>query len=242
MLKEKFYQATNELFQKVRETQDCAIKQAAQIVADAVEKGANIHLFDTGHIIDSEIINRAGGFVLLKKFKYGITVESPTRIRNDMEKDKSLAGLAALALKAGNVYPGDVMFIGSVSGKSENVIDLALACQEYGVTTIGISSHEYSSQLESLHPSNKRLYEIVDLAIDNCAPHGDGMLSVEGIEKSFIPASGLAAAYIMWAMNAVLLELLLEKGITPGIYGSINYPGNREYNEKLEKTYQEKGY
>ena len=37
------------------------------------------------------------------------------------------------------------------------------------------------------------------------------MLDVEGIEKNFVPASGLSAAYIMWGVSSLLLEELLEE-------------------------------
>ena len=67
------------------------------------------------------------------------------------------------------------------------------------------------------------------------------MLDVEGVDRAFIPASGLSAAYIMWTVMAELLDLLLEKGLKPGILGSVNYPENVQYNIDLETLYKEKG-
>ncbi len=240
MIKETYYQQVEELFAQIRETQDSAILAAAQVAAEVVAQGGQIHLFDTGHIIDSEFMNRAGGFAFLRSFKFNLQVESKARGR-ELKKDRSLVGLAKLALASANVYPGDLMIIGSVSGKTERVIDVALACQELGIKTLAITSVTYSSQLDSEHPSGKRLFEIADYLIDNCAPYGDGMLTVEGIEKPFIPASGLAAAYLMWAFCADLLEILLAKKLVPGVLGSVNRPENRDYNIALEKQYQEKG-
>ncbi|MCL2421173.1 MAG: SIS domain-containing protein, partial [Defluviitaleaceae bacterium] len=45
------------------------IEAAGQIMADSVANGGCIHLFDTGHLIDSELLNRAGGLVLMRRFR-----------------------------------------------------------------------------------------------------------------------------------------------------------------------------
>ena len=240
MIKDQYYQSIEDLFALIRETQNEAIYETALMAADVIASGGQIHLFDTGHIIDSEFMNRAGGFAFLRSFKFNLQVDSKARFRN-IKKDRSQVGLAKLALENSNVYPNDLMIIGSVSGKSERVIDVALACKELNVKTLGITSLTYSSQLESEHSSKKRLFEITDYVIDNCAPYGDGMLNIPQIEKPFIPASGLAAAYLLWAFCADLLEILLNKGIKPGILGSVNRPENKAFNEELEKQYQEKG-
>ncbi|QIK57879.1 sugar isomerase domain-containing protein [Erysipelothrix sp. HDW6A] len=243
MIKNRYFKAVDELQETIRNTQSEAMSEAAAMCAEAVAAGHSIHLFDTGHIIDSEIKNRAGGFNFIRSFKYGLNVDSIARIQDDLEGDKnrSMEGLAEFALRASNVYPGDVMFIGSVSGNSISVVDLALAAQKLGVKIVALTSVTYTKQLNALHSSGKKLYEINDVLIDNCAPFGDAMLDVEGVDRAFIPASGLSAAYIMWTVMAELLDLLLEKGLKPGILGSVNYPENVQYNIDLETLYKEKG-
>jgi len=241
MLKERFYGAAADLFEKIRDTQKANIEAAGQILADSAADGGCVHLFDTGHIIDSELLNRAGGLVLMRRFKYHNGVESSGRKRSMDGKNTSIEGLAEFALRGANVLPGDVMVIGSVSGKTLNVIDLAVECKKMGVKVIGVTSIEYSGTLESGHSCKKRLFELADVVIDNCAPFGDAMLTLDGVEAPFIPASGLAAAYIGWAVCAELVEKLMEKNITPSILKSVNYPPNAEYNNKLYKRYDEEG-
>jgi uncharacterized phosphosugar-binding protein len=241
MLKEKFYGASEKLFETIRESQKKNIEAAGQMMAESVAAGGCIHLFDTGHIIDSELLNRAGGLVLMRRFRYHNGVESSAKKRSMEQKNTSMEGLAEYALRAANILPGDVMVIGSVSGKTLNVIDLAVECKKMGVKVIGITSIEYSKTLESGHSCKKRLFELADVAIDNCAPFGDAMLDIEGIEAPFIPASGIAAAYICWAVCAELVDRLIEKNIEPSILKSVNYPPNVEYNNKLYKRYDEEG-
>ena len=241
MLKERFYDASAGLFEKIRESQKTNIEAAGQIMADSVANGGCIHMFDTGHIIDSELLNRAGGLVLLRRFRYHNGVESSARKRPMTGKNTSMEGLAEYALRSANVMPGDVMVIGSVSGKTLNVIDLAVECKKLGVKVIGVTSIEYSKTLESGHSNGKRLFELADVTIDNCAPFGDAMLDIDGVEAPFIPASGIAAAYICWAVCAELVEKLMGKNIVPSILKSVNYPPNVEYNNKLYKRYDEEG-
>lgn len=242
----RYYNAVNELQEKIRVTQHDAMQAAASMCAEAVANGHSIHLSDSGHIIDSEMLNRAGGFELVKKFKFNLALDHgnhPARVQEEREetKDRSQEGISAYALRAANVYPGDVMFIGSVSGISFGVVDLAVEAKKMGVKVIAITSLEYSKELEPKHPSKKKLYELGDIVIDNCAPFGDAMLDVEGIEKNFIPASGLSAAYIMWGISSLLLEELLEKGLKPGILGSVNNPENVQFNIDLNERYNKEG-
>lgn len=240
MLKKLFFERVDELQKQIRDTQSENIEVAASIIATAIENGGCIHLFDTGHIIDSEIFNRAGGYELMRRFRYNLEITSSTRNR-DVEND-SVEGLAKIALQKANIVKGDVMIIGSVSGKTVNVIDLADACREKGIKVIVVTSVTYSKQVESLHSSGKRLFELGDVVIDNCAPYGDAMMNIEGVESPFIPASGIAAAYIMWALNAELLEKLLALGIKPGILRSVNYEPNRIYNLELAEQYKKCGF
>lgn len=241
MIKQRFYEAVEALQKEIIASQDSVIKETAMLCAEAIKEGHSIHLYDTGHIIDAELRNRAGGFNLLRAFKYNLNVDSLAR-KQDGEKERSQEGLAEYALRLGNVYPGDVLFIGSVSGVSSAVVDLAQSAMAMGVKVAAITSVTYSKELSSLHSSGKKLYEVNDVLIDNCAPFGDAMLAIEGIERPFIPASGLSAAFIMWAIMADLLEELLAMGIKPGVLGSVNYPPNVQYNIDLEDLYKEKGY
>ena len=241
MLRDTFFQKVDELFTKIRETQSSSINAAARLIADSVQAGGCVHVFDTGHLLNSELIYRAGGPALVRAFKYSLTVEDAVRPRADEGKNRSMEGLAVYALKASSVKSGDIMIIGSVSGKTVNVIDLALEAQAMGVKVIAMTSVEYSSRLKSDHACGKRLMELCDVLLDNCAPFGDAMMEVEGLEAPMCPASGIAAAYIMWAVMAQLADELLQDGKWLSIYKSVNYPGNAQYNDQLKERYNETG-
>jgi len=241
MLMDRFFQAIDELQATIRTTQRPAIEAAGAAIAEAAAKGQAVHLYDTGHIIDHELIHRAGGLFLMKQLRFSLQMDNPIRSRDYQGKNKSMEGLSEYVLRASNVMPGDVLIMGSVSGKSVESVDLALAAKAYGVTVIVLTSLGYSKQVKSDHSSGKRLFEIGDIVLDNCAPLGDAMLEVEGLEPRVMPASGMSAAYILWAVTAEAIERMLAKGIQPSIYKSYNNDG-WGYNAEIEKIYQKEGY
>jgi uncharacterized phosphosugar-binding protein len=134
------------------------------------------------------------------------------------------------------------MVIGSVSGKSENVVDLAIEAKKFGLTVVALTSLEYSRSVESKHSSGKRLFECADYVLDNCTPAAEAMLEVEGIDVRFAAASGVSAAIIMWSVCAHAVERLMEMGITPSILKSENFKDGPEYNQRLKDRYAETGF
>jgi len=239
MLLNNFFQAVEDLQNRIRATQHENIQAAATMLSEALISGRQIFLYDTGHIIDAELFNRAGGLVAFRRFNMELLFAP--NIRQSPINSKSMPNLAKLALDATGVTKGDVMIIGSVSGKTFNVIDLAIECQNRGVKIIAVTSIAYSSTLESMHPSGKRLFECGNVVIDNCAPAQDAMLTHESLPSAVIPASGLGAAYIMWAVVAQTLQNCVDNHVIPGILRSVNVEENRLYNQKLEREYIEKG-
>ena len=119
----------------------------------------------------------------------------------------------------------------------------AVTTAEQHDEVIAFTSMEYTKAVDAVHPSGLKLYEMVDLALDNCAPAAEAMLDVEGIEAKYAAASGIASNLIMWSMTSVAVEKLMEKGITPGILKSANFPGGADYNHTVvEPNYQKHGW
>lgn len=242
MLIDKYLECFNTLVGKVTTTQRVKMEQVADVIVSTVKNKGNVHIFDTGHIINNEMINRAGGLYLLKPLKYTFSVDNPATIRVNEKKDKSTEGLAEYLIKASNVMAGDVLILGSVSGKTPAVIDLSIAAKKLGVTTVAITSIEYSSQVESDHSSKKRLFEICDIVLDNCAPYGDAMMEIEGVKNKAFPASGIASTLMMWCICADVIEKLLKLNLEPSVFMSINGPEGVADYERLKKHDEEFGY
>ena len=243
MLISDYFDAITSRIAEIRARESDKMMQVARLCADSIAQGGVIHIHDTGHMLNSELVHRAGGLALLTPFSFNLNVTSPNSFREKAGSAPNVtAETIALALKRSNIKPGDVLFVGSVSGKSENVVELAARAREMGMKVVAITSFEYSGKLESQHPSGKRLLEVADIAIDNHAPYGDAMLEVAGLDVKACPASGIAAACIMWAVTAGIIEALLERGIAPTVFRSVNAPGGPEDVKARQERYRERGY
>jgi len=241
-LLDRYHERINEQIKKVEESQYDNIVSVGNAIADCVAKGGAVHVFDTGHIIDSELIERGGGVYFLKRLRYNLDVFNDVRTRDRSGVDQDMTGLAAFALKKSGALPGDIIIIGSVSGKNFDVVDLAIEAKKFGLTVVAMTSLEYSKQVESKHSSGKRLFECSDYVLDNCAPAAEGMMKIEGIDAPFAAASGISAALIMWSVVAQSVDALMQKGITPSIYKSYNFADGWEYNAVQKEIYEKTGH
>ena len=214
-LVERYQEAIIEVIQKVRLTQKDNIQKAGEIVAKAAENGKKIYLDKIIHGIQGDLIYRGGGPIFYKEYNADET----------------------------ELHEGDVIFVSSVSGRTERVVNLAFARMQKGVNVIALKSMSYAAVVDPVHPSGKRLHEMVTLALDNCAPPAEAMLQVEGIEAPFAACSGIASAYMMWSVTSAAVEKMLSDGYTPGILKSYNFPGGNDYNVNVVEPHYEKfGY
>ena len=214
------------------------------MIAECVSSGGNVYLSRICHSIENDLIYRGGGPIFYKHFSYDLNIEKQGRKRDRDDLGWETEGLAArYALAASDMRPGDVLVVASVSGRTKSVVELAYEAVKLGIKVIAFTSMEYAVAVEPVHSSGKKLYEIATLTLDNCAPAAEAMLEVEGIEAHFAAASGIASDYIMWSVTSVAVDKLMEKGITPGILKSANFPGGNDYNKTvIEPHYAEFGW
>jgi len=227
------------------------ICRAARVCADALAAGGAIHIYDTGHLVSQELVRRAGGLVAFSPLHFSLNVDNPVLNRAPANAPADLAWIGHM-FGRGQLRPGDVLIAGSVSGKSATVVELALQARHHGLTVIALTAVAYSSHLESEHPTGKRLFEAADLVLDNHAPYGDALLTVEALAQAadvggavagdaICPASGLGAATVLWAVTAGIVEELLARGLTPTIYPSVNLPDGPERVRRVEALARERG-
>lgn len=221
------------------------IRQAARLCAGALAHGGALHVFDSGHMISSELINRAGGLVAISGLSFNLNVINSVKTRPNspapVDSRLSFAYIEHI-FETNQLRPGDILFVGSVSGKTANVIELALQAQAHGLVVIAVTAPAYSSRLASEHPSGKRLYEVADLTLDNHAPYGDALLEVASLDYPICPASGIGAAVVMWAVTAGIVEELLERGLQPTVFPSVNRPDGRSLVSQVEAEALRKGF
>ncbi len=246
MLANDYVDAIRGVLDRIEQTQMEKVLQAAEMIVQSAVAGGAWHLHDTGHLVSRELIHRAGGLFLIHALDFSFSVSDPVR-PSEHRKQKAavrgdrVAGLGEHIVRASNMIEGDVLTIGSVSGRNASSIDLAIAAREAGVKVIAVTSLAYSSSVTSTHPTGKRLFEIADLVIDNCGVPGDAALEVKGLDAPFGPTSGIGAAMVCWCICAQVVERLVALGHKPHVFKSVNLDGGAEFNQRAEEEFRQTG-
>ncbi|MBC7264744.1 MAG: SIS domain-containing protein [Chloroflexi bacterium] len=241
MLARDYLDKVIDVMRTLRDTQLEAINQAGEMIAQAIVDGHSLFAFGCSHsaVPVEDIYYRAGGLMLVNPiFGPGLTLDiHPPTITSKMEQ---LSGYAKILLDRLPTAPGDVLILVSVSGRNHVPIEMAMAAKEKGMKVIGITSMQYTSAVTSRHPSGKKMYELVDLVVDNLAVPGDAVLEVEGVPQKICPTSGAVGCALLHAIIAATVEKLLAKGFTPPVYLAANIDGGTEYNRRMMEQYKDR--
>ena len=108
-----------------------------------------------GHGGELELHHRAGGLLATNIFSFNCAVSSPIaeclRGRPRPEPVEPVIEQVRLAVRLSELRAGDALMVASVSGRTLQTVELALAARALGVTVIGLTSLEYTAQVESDH-------------------------------------------------------------------------------------------
>ena len=220
--------------ERIGETQGEKIQAAATLMAEAIETGHSIFSFGATHsfILTEEMVYRTGGLMLVNPiYPHGMNLfVRPMTLTSQLER---VPGLGQELLDASAAAAGDLLIIASTSGRNAIVIDMALHAREQGLKTIGITSLAYTAGVSSRHPSGKKLAELCDVVIDNCAPYGDAAVAVPGFPDKVSPLSTVTGCAVVNALVAEVVTLLVARGVTPPVFMSANVDGGDEHNARL---------
>jgi uncharacterized phosphosugar-binding protein len=244
MIPNDYINAVRKVLEHLEGTQMEAVESAASLVVDSLRNGGVLFCSGIGHGIDGDFINRAGGLAAVRHFTYGLNVNSPVSAHHasrvpDPETDLETV---RLAVRASNLAKGDVMVIGSVSGRNRQPVELALACGEAGVKTIGLTSFAYTAKVTAAHPSGRKLKEACDVAIDIGAPYGDAAVDIPGYDHALLPVSGVAFSVAGWMIWGRVMERMAELGDPATVFMSINRPDGPDDYQAAIKRWNERGF
>ncbi len=241
-----YLDAARKILAHLEETQGGQIEKAADLIAASVTSGGALYCSDIGHGIHHDWINRAGGLFLIRPFSFSIAVNDAgaaalANRKSDKPLEPDLENVRH-ALKVSRLRKGDVMLLGSVSGRNRPPVELALACRAAGIHTVGFTSLAYTAKIKSLHPSGKRLCDVVDVVIDNGAPYGDAAVTLKGYDIPVMPVSGFSCLTAGWMLIGRVMEKMAERGTPATAYLSANREGGEDFNKKQQEIFDKKGY
>ncbi len=232
---------------ELEQTQSAAIDATASLGAAAILDRRPIHIFDTGHLISQELIDRTGGLAAYTALSFGATLArgnewvAAERDQVDPSGGRSAKLMVEWLFEQGTIQPGDPLILSSVSGTNTLVVELAQQARDRRVSVVAVTGVSYSGELVSNHTSGKRLFELADIVLDNRVPYGDSALKIQDLDTPVAAWSGLAGAALMWAVTAGIIEKCVAAGTVPTIYTSVNLPGGGERYEVARARYRASG-
>ncbi|MET3510642.1 SIS domain-containing protein [Plantibacter flavus] len=234
-------EVTSRLADITRAARSGELDPAIDLLVAALERGAVIQAFGTGHseAFAMEIAGRAGGLIPTNKIALRDVVLRGARSVDDLggaALERS-GDVAAELFAISPVGEGDVFIIASNSGVNGSIVGLALIAKEHGHPVIAVTSLEHTSRVEPKHPSGLRLSEVADVVLDNRAPFGDATIEVQdGVPVGAV--SSITAAYLAQLLTIGVAARIADTGETPPLYISANIPGGDEHNSALEDRYR----
>lgn len=237
---QRYHERINNILTTIVEKERGQIEKAAALVAQTVIDDKVFFVFGTGaHSImpAMELFLRAGNLANSSGiFPSGLT---------DFDghpKTERVMGFSGTIYDYYGVDRGDVLLLCNVNGINPLTIDAAEEARRRGVTTIGVTSVDFSKQAEpdipNRHPSNKNLYELVDVLVDAHVPVGDALLKLDTVPVPIGPGSTYPMIFIVNSIVARAVEIAVEKGVEPPVMKSGNVEGGVEFNAKYREKYR----
>ena len=227
-----YFQAMSELQVRVMESQRAKLLEVATRMAETTRRDQRIFLFGTGHshLIAEEGFYRAGGLAnVVPILTEHVMLHHLPALGSRLER---ISGLADVILDRYAPQPGEMLFVFSNSGVNHLPVEMAIRGHERGLFSVGVSSFEYARQAP-LSDLGVRLDQSVDLALDNGGIPGDAHLQLGDFLWRVAPSSTLICALIWNGLVSETARLLLESGIEPPVFVSLNVAGAAQHNQVL---------
>lgn len=236
----EFFAVARDAIAQVERTQTDAIKRASVLLAERICGGGVVQVFGTGHSrsFAMEMAGRAGGLVPVHAM-YLADLALSGRYRAEEMRDPSFERRPEIARELFGLYdvrPEDAFVVVSASGRNGSTVEMALIAAERRLPVVAVTSMAHTSAVSSRHPSGKRLFELGDVVIDNCAPFGDAVLDT-GKGAKMCAVSSATGAVIAQALTAEIAARYHERGDEPPVLVSANIDGADLHNARVRAQY-----
>jgi len=240
-----YLSSITEIISTIRATQKESIDKAAEAFARSIVSGGRVYLFGSGHSVIPvlDIFPRYGSFVgfypIYDPRLMWFNVVGPGGARELLWIERQ-EGYAPVILRSYDLQARDSILIFSHGGLNAAPIDMAIESRKRGVTVVSVSSHQNLRRARASHSSGKKLAEVSDIAIDNCVPPEDALVSADGVPEKFAAGSTVAAVSIAMALVAEVGLRLVKTGAKPLTFVSPNVGLPPDHNEQVFQEYTER--
>ncbi len=231
----------SEVISTIRKTQRDNIGKAAQSFAKSIASGGRVYMFGSGHSVIPvlDIFPRYGSFVgfypIYDPRLMWSNVVGPGGARELLWLEQR-EGYAKIVLSSYEVKAGDSFLVFSHGGLNAAPIEMAMEAKKSGATVVSVSSHA-NRHAAAKHSTGSKLADVSDIAIDNCVPPEDALVTADGVPEKFAAGSTVASVSIAMTLVAEVGKLLLARGIRPSTFVSPNVGLSPDHNEQVFREY-----
>ncbi len=230
---DRYFQAIQNLQQRVIDSQHETLEQVAAEMADTVRRDGRIFLFGTGHshMLIEEGFYRAGGLAAITPiFDPALMLHEDATRSSQLERTP---GLAEPLLERYQPKPGELMFVFSNSGVNQMPVEMALLARQRGLKVVAVLSRAYAERAP-MAPIGKRLYEVADYVIDNGGEPGDALVAVGDSGIRVGPSSTVINALILNGLVVdAVFRLRADGEENLPVFISLNLGGAEAHNQAL---------
>jgi len=227
----------SKLISTIQQTQKQNIEHAGEAFARSIQAGGRVYLFGSGHSVIPvlDIFPRYGSFVgfypIYDPRLIWFNVVGPGGARELLWLERH-EGYVSVVLESYQLQPRDSILIFSHGGLNAAPVEMAIEAKKKGLTVVSVSSHQ-NRKAKATHSSGKKLADASDIAIDNCVPPEDALVSVEGMKEKFAAGSTVAAISIAMALVAETGVRLVKSGAHPPTFVSPNVGLPPDHNQQV---------
>ena len=242
MSAQQYLERSAEIIGKIRDTQGGKIQAAGELFTASIVEGGRVYLFGSGHSVIPvlDMFPRYGSFVgfypIYDPRLMWFNIVGPGGARELLWLERQ-EGYARIILASYEIQARDCMLIFSHGGLNAVPVEMAVTAREKGANVVSVSSHENYRQAKATHSSKKKLPDVSDIAIDNCVPPEDALVSANGVPEKFAAGSTVASVSIAMALVAEVGVQLVQAGKRPFTFVSPNVGFSPDHNEQVFREY-----
>ena len=243
MSAEKYLDRLETVLGAIRRTQLAPIHKAAAAFSKSIQAGGRVFLFGSGHSVLPvlDIFPRYGGFIgfqpILDPRLMWFNIVGPGGARELLWLERT-EGYAAVVLQSYRLEARDSILVFSHGGLNAAPVEIALEAKNQGLTVVSVSSLQNHRQATPTHSSGRDLAAASDIAIDNCVPPEDALVTVEGNKERFAAGSTAAAVTIAMMLVAETGTRLVAAGAKPPTFVSPNVGLPPDHNQRVFREYE----
>jgi uncharacterized phosphosugar-binding protein len=241
----QYLAAVRSVLDAIEATQLDAVRLAADRFARTILAGRLVHVFGTGHsrMAVEEVFPRYGSFPGFHPIvELSMTFHNPVIGANGQRQAmflENVQGFGPVLWRNFATSPDDCLLAISTSGCSAVTIDVALEAKRREMYVVALTSLAHSRVSAPKHESGKKLSEVADLVIDQCAPPGDSAVWVKGLETPVAPVSSVSGCTVINLVKAEVARRLTDAGQPPKVLTAACHLGDERARELFEATYDD---